>query len=138
VIENQPQGEDGGVESRLAQPGSVTYIQIPAPDQRRSADFYAKAFGWTIRGSVEHLSFDDASGFVSGAFLTGRAVSREPGILPYIYVDAIDETIERVKANGGEIVTPRHDEGNLWVATFRDPGGNVIGVWQQCTVRPLR
>jgi hypothetical protein len=21
-------------------------------------------------------------------------------------------------------------EGDLWVATFRDPAGNVIGIWQ--------
>ena len=24
-----------------------------------------------------------------------------------------------------------YPEGDLWVALFRDPGGNVIGVWQQ-------
>jgi hypothetical protein len=23
-----------------------------------------------------------------------------------------------------------YPEGDLWVATFRDPAGNVLGVWQ--------
>jgi predicted enzyme related to lactoylglutathione lyase len=65
-----------------------------------------------------------------GAWVTGRAPSREPGVLPYIYVHGIDGIVERIKANGGEIVKSPYAEGDLWVATFRDPAGNVIGVWQ--------
>lgn len=30
----------------------------------------------------------------------------------------------------GEIVTTVCREGNLLVATFRDPGGNLVGLWQ--------
>jgi hypothetical protein len=121
----------GGVESRLARPNSISYIQIPAPDPLRSGEFYATVFGWNIRGDVQHLGFDDPSGYVSGAFIAGRAVSREPGVLPYLYVDDVDATLVKAAENGGEVVTPRYDEGNLWVATLRDPAGNVIGVWQQ-------
>ena len=29
--------------------GKICYIEIPAVDIRRSADFYAKVFGWNIR-----------------------------------------------------------------------------------------
>lgn len=122
---------DGGVEPRLARPDSITYIQIPSDDPLRSGDFYRAVFGWNIRGSVEHLGFDDASGYVSGAFVRGRAMSREPGVLPFVYVASVDDTLAKVTANGGEIVTARYDEGGLWVATVRDPAGNVIGVWQQ-------
>jgi predicted enzyme related to lactoylglutathione lyase len=57
-------------------------------------------------------------------------VSREPGILPYIYVDHIDEVVRRVVTQGGQIVKPVDPEGNLWVATFRDPTGNLMGIWQ--------
>jgi len=32
---------------------------------------------------------------------------------------------------GGVIVTPLYPEGDLCVATFRDPAGNQIGVWQR-------
>lgn len=119
------------VESRLARPGSISYIQIPAVDPVVSGAFYEQVFGWTIRGRPEHLSFDDPSGFVSGAFLAGRSISREPGILPYVYVASVDETLAKAVASGGAIIRPRYDEGNLWVATIRDPAGNVIGVWQQ-------
>jgi predicted enzyme related to lactoylglutathione lyase len=57
-------------------------------------------------------------------------VSREPGLLPYIYVDDIDHVVERIVTQGGEVVKPPYPEGDLWVATFRDPAGNLIGVWQ--------
>ena len=42
---------------------------------------------------------------------------------------AIDDTVERIEANGGQIVLPPYPEGDLWVSTFRDPSGNVLGVW---------
>lgn len=66
-----------------------------------------------------------------GAWVTGRAPSREPGILPYIYVHDINAILERIRDAGGEIVKPVYAEGDLWVATFRDPAGNGIGVWQR-------
>ena len=82
-----------------------------------------------VRGGNEsHLSFTDATGDMIGAWVTGRAASREPGVLPYIYVHGIDAIVERIKANGGEIVKFPYAEGELWVATFRDPAGNVIGI----------
>jgi predicted enzyme related to lactoylglutathione lyase len=66
-----------------------------------------------------------------GAWVTDRVSSQERGVLPYIYVHGIDAVLERIRTAGGKIVKPAYAEGNLWVATFRDPGGNVIGIWQQ-------
>ena len=122
--------EPAGVEARRARHGKVSYKQIPAVDTEQSAAFYQKVFGWSVRGDARHRSFDDASGDLIGAWITDRAISREPGILPYIYVDGIDATLEQVEANGGEVVRAPYPEGPLWVATFRDPAGNLIGVWQ--------
>ena len=65
-----------------------------------------------------------------GAWVTGRTISSEPGVLPYIYVHGIDATLEQVIANRGVVVKAPYPEGDLWVATFRDPEGNVLGVWQ--------
>jgi|SRR5581483_5610061 len=125
-------GDDGGVEARLAQPGGVTYMQIPALDVRASAAFYARVFGWAThdRGGDAHMGFDDGATHLSGAFVTGRAIAREPGILPDVYVDGVDAALERATAAGGEVVTPPYPEGDLWVATLRDPAGNIIGVWR--------
>jgi len=50
---------------------------------------------------------------------------------PYIFVERLDKTLEKAVAEGAEVVTAPYPEGDLWVATIRDPSGNVIGVWQQ-------
>jgi predicted enzyme related to lactoylglutathione lyase len=112
--------------------GRLSYVQIPALDVRASAAFYEKVFGWKVRGgSDSHLSFTDATGDMIGAWVTGREISHEAGFLPYIYVHGIDVVLERILAAGGDLVKPPYPEGDLWVATVRDPAGNVIGVWQQ-------
>jgi predicted enzyme related to lactoylglutathione lyase len=124
-------------EPTILRPNAITYIQIPAPDPDAAATFYEAVFGWTVRGrGTSHVSFDDASGYTSGAFLRDRAVSREPGILPYLYVAGIDDAIARLSAHGGEVVTAPYPEGDLWVATFRDPAGNVMGLWQMGPRKP--
>ena len=35
--------------------GKICYIEIPALDIQRSADFYAKVFGWEIRTAIRPL-----------------------------------------------------------------------------------
>jgi predicted enzyme related to lactoylglutathione lyase len=119
------------VDSGLARHGHVSYLEIPAIDVEKSAAFYEAVFGWSVRrNNTQRASFDDASGTLSGSLVTGRAPSREPGLLPYIYVDGIDAVIERIAARGGEVVKAPYPEGDLWVATFRDPAGNLMGIWQ--------
>ena len=124
--------ESGPDTSRhLLDNGRLSYIQIPAVNVRESAEFYARAFGWVVRsGNDQHLSFTDATGDMIGAWVTGREASREPGVLPYIYVHGIDAAIARLTSAGGTVVKPPYPEGDLWVATFCDPAGNVVGIWQ--------
>src|SRR5260370_33474858 len=117
-----------GVGASLARHGGLSYLEIPAVDARQSAIFYEKVLGWNLRqGETDDPRFEDATGHLIGRWVTGRAISREPGLLPYIYVDRIAKAVERVVVQGGEGVKPPYAEGNLWVATFRDPAGNLIG-----------
>jgi uncharacterized protein len=119
------------VDNRLARHGHISYLEIPAVDTEQSAAFYESVFGWYVRRrDTGHASFDDRSGDLIGRWVTGRAISREPGLLPFIYVDHIDDIIERVVTHGGEVIKPPYPEGDLRVATFRDPAGNVMGIWQ--------
>jgi uncharacterized protein len=127
-------GEDHSADSRLATPGAVTYLHIPAADVRQAAAFYREVFGRHINNpGSDSPSFDDTSGHLSGAWIDHHVTATEPGLLPYIYVDQVEETVARILAHGGEIVTSPFPEGLLTVATFRDPAGNVIGLWHDTT-----
>src|SRR6266700_95904 len=67
----------------------LCYLEIPAADPHKSADFYEAVFGWKIRHrETERPSFDDPSG-VSGAFVTYLKPTQEPGILPSMWVKDI-------------------------------------------------
>ena len=109
---------------------SVSYLHIPAPDPSRSAAFYQAVFGWAVRDDPDEPGFSDRSGHVIGHFMAALPVAGEAGVVPYIYVAGLDEALARIAAHGGEVVQPPYPEGDLWVAMFRDPAGNVIGVWQ--------
>ncbi|HXU09136.1 MAG TPA: VOC family protein [Blastocatellia bacterium] len=111
--------------------GKICYIEIPAIDINRSADFYAKIFGWRIRQRADgHTAFDDATGEVSGTWVINRKPSPEPGLLIYIMVDSVAETVEKVIANGGVLVQPIGADAPEVTARFSDPAGNVIGLYQ--------
>jgi len=112
--------------------GKICYIELPAVDVKRSADFYAKVFGWQIRKRGDgQLAFDDAIGEVSGTWVLGRPASSKPGLLVYIMVDSVAKTIDAVVASGGELVQPIGADAPEIAARFRDPGGNVIGLYQE-------
>jgi predicted enzyme related to lactoylglutathione lyase len=116
---------------RVFRRGGISYVRVPAKDPRKSASFYANVFGWSVNADREDPSFEDGTGHVIGHFMADLPVAGEGGVLPYVFVESVDETLEEVVAQGGEVVTPPYPEGDLQVATFRDPAGNVLGVWQQ-------
>jgi uncharacterized protein len=120
-----------GGELRVFRVGGISYLRIPAEDPRRSAAFYEAVFGWSLRGYPDDPSFEDGTGHVIGHFMTDLPVAGEAGVRPYIFVELVDDTLEKVVAHGGAVVTAPYLEGDLRVATFRDPPGNVIGVWQR-------
>lgn len=113
----------------------ISYMHIPARDPKASAAFYRAVFDWELRGDPEHPSFNDGTGDVIGSWVTDIEPAGEAGVLPYIFVANVDETLEKVRANGCEIVREPYAEGQLMVATFRDPAGNVVGVWDHPDAR---
>jgi uncharacterized protein len=112
--------------------GKICYIEIPASDVTRSADFYRRAFGWNVRQRGDgQTAFDDTTGEVSGRWVFGRPPASSPGLLVYIMVDSVAATLDAIVANGGEIVQPIGADTPEITARFRDPAGNVIGLYQE-------
>jgi len=111
--------------------GKICYVEIPAVDIQRSSDFYAKVFGWKLRQRGDgHTAFDDGVGEVSGTWVTGRKASTDPGLLLYIMVDSVAATVEAITAQGGAVTQTIGADAPQITARFRDPAGNVIGLYQ--------
>jgi predicted enzyme related to lactoylglutathione lyase len=112
--------------------GKICYVEIPAIDAEASAAFYEAVFGWRLRKRGDGATaFDDTIGEVSGTWVTGRQPASDPGLLLYVMVDDAETTVEAIVAHGGELVQPIGGDAPEITARFRDPGGNVIGIYQE-------
>lgn len=112
--------------------GKICYLELPAVDVQVSADFYRRVFGWQTRRRADgSLAFDDGVGEVSGAFVTGRPPASTPGLMVYVWVDDIKAAIVAIEVAGGTIVQAVGADPGELTARFRDPAGNVLGVYQE-------
>ena len=113
--------------------GKICYVELPAIDVQRSAEFYKKVFGWQTRQRGDGaIAFDDGVGQVSGTWVTGRPPAT-PGLLIYIMVDSVAATIDTLIAHGGELVQAIGQDASEITARFRDPAGNILGLYEHAT-----
>lgn len=118
-------------------PGDWCHIDVPTRDRERARRFYAEVFGWQLQdypgtGYTGITTSEDGilSGLGSLAEEVGHS-SDSPGPVPYIRPGDFDATLAAIQRAGGEVLIPRTDvHGYGWFAHFRDPEGNVIGLWQ--------
>ena len=118
--------------------GKICYVEIPADDVAGSAEFYAAVFGWETRRRGDGATAFDDGVEVSGAWIVGRPPAREAGLLVYVMVDDVEAALRKVVEKGGEIVQPVHPGAPEVVATFRDPAGNLLGLYEERAPAPGR
>jgi predicted enzyme related to lactoylglutathione lyase len=112
--------------------GKICYIEIPATDVQRSADFYSRAFGWPLRRHGDgSLAFDDTVGHVSGMWVLGRKPATEAGLIISIMLADGAAACAAILAAGGAIVRLIDPDASEITAWFRDPAGNVMGIYRQ-------
>jgi uncharacterized protein len=112
--------------------GKICYIEMPSADVKQSSDFYKKVFGWNVRTRGDGATaFDDGVGEVSGTWVTGRKPFDGTGLTIHIMVDDIEAAMKSVKENGGTITHGVGKHAPEITAEFRDPSGNVFGLYQE-------
>jgi predicted enzyme related to lactoylglutathione lyase len=113
--------------------GSIAWIELPGGgDCSATGRFYADALGWNVNDDGETAWFDDGAG-LSGAFVGDLPAASDGGPILYLGVDEIEAVLARITASGGTIVMPRTEiaPGVGHRATFRDPAGNLLGLWER-------
>src|SRR6266550_701301 len=111
--------------------GKICYVELPATDISLSASFYEKVFGWKTRRTGDGaIAFDDGVE-VSGTWVLGRRPIGEAGLLVYIMVKDVNAICDAVVANGGEVVERCKPDALEIIARFRDPAGNLLGLYQE-------
>lgn len=106
----------------------IDYVELPGGDLAATKDFYAAAFGWSFTDyGPDYAGLGDA-GLDGGLDRTAPA-----GSPPLIILRSVDleATLAAVEAAGAEVVRPIFDFPGGRRFHFRDPAGNVLGVWAE-------
>jgi hypothetical protein len=110
----------------------VMHFEIPADDPNRAVKFYEKVFGWKIdkwEGGDYWIvtTGEDEEPGINGAIMPkqeGSMVVRNT-----ITVDSFDEYIEKIKSEGGKMLTEKTDIPGIGeFVTFQDTEGNISGL----------
>lgn len=115
--------------------GDITHIDIPVTDLAKAQEFYSGLFGWQIAEppGFEGYPMWQAPNKISGGGLAPRGEGfTQPR--SYVEVDSIEETLEKVKSTGGQVVMDKSPISETsWWAIFSDPDGNHVGLYEGTT-----
>ncbi len=123
----------------------VVHFEMPAKDRKRVSEFYTKAFGWNMKqlgaemgdyvlaGTTEtdENNMSKTPGAINGGFFEYKddELNKAPHLV--ISVDDLKESMQAVKAAGGEIVGEQMTIPGIGeYASCRDSEGNIIGMLQ--------
>jgi predicted enzyme related to lactoylglutathione lyase len=119
----------------------VVHFEIPFEDKQRAMDFYGRCFGWQLQDMPE-MNYVMANTVATGpdyrptepGAINGGLFQRPkeaPGPVIYVGVSSVDESIKKVQAAGGKVVTPKTPIPGMGAyARISDLEGNIIGLFE--------
>ena len=111
----------------------VIHFELPVDDAARARAFYSQAFGWEVQNP------DDDEGYwlvttgtgepgIDGAFI---ARQHAPQLVNIIGVDSLDDSLDKAKAAGAELVRDKEVIPGVGTAAYiKDPEGNTVGLFE--------
>ncbi len=117
-------------------PGTPSWVELTSPDTDASAAFYGELMGWS---AAEPGPEDETGGYrmfeQDGQNVGGLTRPMQEGQptawSTYVSVADADETAEKVRAAGGDVLVEPMDIMDIGrMAVFADPAGAVFGIWQ--------
>ena len=120
---------------------SVVHFEIPFDNKQRAMKFYTDAFGWQLMDmpqmdyvtatstEVDDQRMPKHPGAINGGLFPRPKESPHPAI--YVMVSSVDESIKKVEAAGGRVVTSKTPIPGMGAyARVTDTEGNVVGLFQ--------
>ena len=125
-------------EFNIPKPGEICWRELATKDLAKAKDFYSQLFGWKLEQSkISPMDYQEI--VLDGAAVGGMMEINESwGPTPppshwnsYIAVENADDTVDKIKANGGDIKVPPFDApgvGRISIAS--DPSGAPFAIIQ--------
>lgn len=117
--------------------GEICWRELATQNKEKARDFYAKLLGWNLEKSKLATAVDYDEIVIGGNAVGGiMQMTKDWGDpLPpthwvtYIAVDNVDETIGKIRENGGSVCVPPFDIPNVGkVAMINDPAGAAFAI----------
>jgi uncharacterized protein len=116
--------------------GAPCWIDLMTTDTAGATDFYGQLFGWTPE--EPNAEFGGYFNFRKDGVLVAGCMAAMPGAPQpgsfwsvYLASDDTRKTIDLASQDGGQVLVPAMEVGDLGVmAVLTDSGGAGIGVWQ--------
>jgi hypothetical protein len=110
----------------------ISHIEIPSSDLVQTKDFFNKVFGWEFKPFGNgYMLFNNHKGIMVGIRQVHKVNSGDTTVF-HINVTDIDSTLNIIKSNGGSIFKEKSIIPAMgWYALFKDPQGNIIGLYQK-------
>ena len=110
---------------------NIIHIDIPSRDSEESGNFYHELFGWTITPiPAAHYTVWQAGEGSRGGF-PALSEAKAGDVRIYVGSDDIEADLKRAESLGAQIVLKMKEIPQGWYAVFRDPTGNLIGLWKR-------
>jgi hypothetical protein len=109
----------------------IVHIEFSAIDREAAGKFYADLFGWKIQQMPEFNYATFETGTDPGGGINPISESYPAGtVVFYVGTDDIDATLKKAESLGGKTLMEKMEvTGMGWMGMFRDPTGNMIGLW---------
>lgn len=111
----------------------VDWFEVLGSDSGRTQRFYSDLFGWTVGGgdAGTPLSYGIADTGAGSGIHGGLGASADvKWATIYAFVPDVEQTLAKAESLGGSrIYGPRAVDDQMQSGAFRDPAGNVFGVY---------
>jgi len=110
----------------------INYIEMPSRDLPATKRFFKNAFGWSfVDYGAEYASIVNA-GIDGGFYKSEKKATTENGsVLVVLYSSELENALEKVISEGGEIIKDIFSFPGGRRFHFSDPNGNEYAVWSE-------
>lgn len=116
----------------MPQHEKINYVELPSRDLAATRRFFQQAFGWTFVDYGPDYTAFSGEGLDGGFYASSLAARTDSGsALIVFYSEALEDTLAKVVAAGGEVVKPIFAFPGGRRFHFIEPGGSEFAVWAE-------
>ena len=120
--------------------GEICWRELTSQNIEKAKPFYQQLLGWKLEKSkvspVDYTEIHFGEKAVGGMMAIDKSWGEGWEHIPahwmtYIAVDDCDETVEKIKSNGGSVCVPPFDAPNVGrISVVNDPSGATFSIIQ--------